>query len=361
MTNLFSKLTSHPTVAHFAPHVRKFRSAVPMWLLVLILIGAAAGAAVGTVLSGQVSGQMPVAVSQALLAGRPIAASSLPATVPQNIHDGCSITQRPERWIGAVSDDRTNFQFAAEIATGDCLAVVLPLKNASNADMTAALSLEIPIGFTAAAYTPDSSVNVTHVTQIGLGQWMMIIKDAAEYDPVKDMLYIVLAAADDIQPGFYTFNGVLRQLGYGTGNSPAPTPTATPTPTPTGTPTPTPTATPTPTPTGTPTPTPTPTPTATPTPTPTPTPSPFPPIADFSAMPQSGTKPLSVQFTDLSAPALGIVSWAWSFGDLYTSTQQNPVHIYNFSGTYDVSLTVTDSIGRTSTRTQVDFILVSTP
>ncbi len=67
------------------------------------------------------------------------------------------------------------------------------------------------------------------------------------------------------------------------------------------------------------------------------------PIADFSANTTSGTVPLTVQFSDES---LGTVtSWLWSFGDGSTSTAQNPSHTYTATGSYTVSLTVTNSVG----------------
>ena len=57
---------------------------------------------------------------------------------------------------------------------------------------------------------------------------------------------------------------------------------------------------------------------------------------------------LDVTFTDGSTDADGtIVSWSWDFGDGNTSTDQNPVHAYAASGTYSVSLTVTDDGGLT--------------
>ena len=63
--------------------------------------------------------------------------------------------------------------------------------------------------------------------------------------------------------------------------------------------------------------------------------------AAFSALPTHGTVPLSVQFSDeSSANGSTIDSWAWDFGDDGTSTQQNPVHVYQQEGTFTVSLTV---------------------
>jgi PKD repeat protein len=67
------------------------------------------------------------------------------------------------------------------------------------------------------------------------------------------------------------------------------------------------------------------------------------PDADFTADERRGVKPFTVNFTDLSTgnPA----SWAWDFGDGTTSTEQNPVHMYQLEGAYDVSLTVKNSYG----------------
>lgn len=72
---------------------------------------------------------------------------------------------------------------------------------------------------------------------------------------------------------------------------------------------------------------------------------PFPtqPVADFSATPTSGKRPVTVQFTDLTK---GIPdTWSWNFGDGYTSTQQNPSHPYSKAGTYTVSLTASNIEG----------------
>ena len=60
---------------------------------------------------------------------------------------------------------------------------------------------------------------------------------------------------------------------------------------------------------------------------------------------------LSVAFTDDSSDVNGdIVSWAWNFGDDATSTEQNPSHNFADTGSYEVSLTVTDSEGNTDTK-----------
>ena len=62
------------------------------------------------------------------------------------------------------------------------------------------------------------------------------------------------------------------------------------------------------------------------------------PLANFTATPTSGTVPLEVQFTDQSES--NPIGWLWDFGYGQTSTEQNPTHIYESPGTYNVSLTV---------------------
>jgi PKD repeat protein len=58
---------------------------------------------------------------------------------------------------------------------------------------------------------------------------------------------------------------------------------------------------------------------------------------------------LRCDFTDSSTDDIGLAGWSWSFGDAASSPDQNPVHTYTTAGTYDVSLTVTDAEGETST------------
>ena len=66
----------------------------------------------------------------------------------------------------------------------------------------------------------------------------------------------------------------------------------------------------------------------------------IPPVADFTVNPSSGMGrvPLTAYFTDTSTGSVG--EWWWDFGDGSTSTSQNPVHQYQYTGTYVVTLTV---------------------
>ncbi len=71
-----------------------------------------------------------------------------------------------------------------------------------------------------------------------------------------------------------------------------------------------------------------------------------PPTASFGYSPASPTTEDTVQFTDRSTDNDGtIVSWWWDFGDGETSTLQNPSHRYSRSGTYIVTLKITDNEG----------------
>ncbi|MGI9455976.1 MAG: CotH kinase family protein, partial [Aeoliella sp.] len=64
----------------------------------------------------------------------------------------------------------------------------------------------------------------------------------------------------------------------------------------------------------------------------------------FTADQTFGAPPLTVQFTDQS-DVDGASAWLWDFGDDNTSTDQNPSHTYTVTGFYDVSLTVTGTVG----------------
>ncbi len=59
---------------------------------------------------------------------------------------------------------------------------------------------------------------------------------------------------------------------------------------------------------------------------------------DFSGTPVAGSAPLKVTFTDKSATTAN--AWSWDFGDGATSTEKNPVHTYETTGIFDVSLNV---------------------
>ncbi len=65
------------------------------------------------------------------------------------------------------------------------------------------------------------------------------------------------------------------------------------------------------------------------------------PVADFLPTPSFNT----VTFSNQSTTADPSATYSWNFGDGTTSTMPNPVHTYQFAGTYQTCLTVSDVCG----------------
>jgi PKD repeat protein len=80
------------------------------------------------------------------------------------------------------------------------------------------------------------------------------------------------------------------------------------------------------------------------------------PVAAFTSDVQSGTAPLTVNFTDQSTNTP--TAWAWVFGDGATSTEQNPSHQYAAAGIYNVSMTATNTAG-SDPETKAGYIVVT--
>jgi len=74
-----------------------------------------------------------------------------------------------------------------------------------------------------------------------------------------------------------------------------------------------------------------------------------PPVARFSF----SVSGLTASFTDASTDDRGIASRSWAFGDGSSSTQTSPSRSYAQSGSYNVTLTVTDTAGQTHSSSQV--------
>ncbi len=234
--------------------------ALPIWLLVVALVAGGAGAAVGTILAGNVVAEIPVTISQALEAGKPVVVPSgtniaeaddagdteddcIVDNIPQSVDwldgsptNGPSSSEfvdkdnvfGPDRSIGAVNDTQTAFQFAAEIDQHDWYAFAVPLKNASNQDMVVQLTLVFPEGITVEVMDgggDDSLANdyVGNVTRTGLYTWKFDLEAEADKttpvfasgsEDMTDSILIVVAASDTIAPGFYTIEGELLQISY---------------------------------------------------------------------------------------------------------------------------------------------------
>ena len=80
------------------------------------------------------------------------------------------------------------------------------------------------------------------------------------------------------------------------------------------------------------------------------------PTADFSVSDNNIHQGDLVQFFDES---VGATSWDWNFGDVITSTTQDPFHYFNNEGLFDVTLIATDDNGCSDTITKTEYIFVS--
>ncbi|MDX2160634.1 MAG: PKD domain-containing protein [bacterium] len=75
------------------------------------------------------------------------------------------------------------------------------------------------------------------------------------------------------------------------------------------------------------------------------------PIAAFTQNVTTGQVPLSVQFTNQSSGSITRVFW--NFGDGGTSSENNPVHVFNSPGLYSVTLTVEGPGGTSNVSRQI--------
>lgn len=77
------------------------------------------------------------------------------------------------------------------------------------------------------------------------------------------------------------------------------------------------------------------------------TPTGNPPAASFSYLPAAPAAFIPIQFTDqsLNSPT----AWFWNFGDLSSSTIQNPSHTYTNAGTYTVTLIAMNCVSTDTT------------
>ncbi len=85
------------------------------------------------------------------------------------------------------------------------------------------------------------------------------------------------------------------------------------------------------------------------------------PEPEFKTQNIVGCMPINVSFENLSVTDTTVVSWLWDFGDSTFSESENPSHIYNKHGIYDVKLKVTDTLGCTNEIFKPNYIEATNP
>lgn len=84
------------------------------------------------------------------------------------------------------------------------------------------------------------------------------------------------------------------------------------------------------------------------------------PSVDFETNDTVGCAPMPVMFSDKSLAGSGDISkWDWDFGDGSIASAQQPSHVYTSSGSFNVSLKVTNSFGCTKTVTKNQYIKIN--
>ena len=189
---------------------RKLRK-LPYWLLITIILSFGIGTAGGMTILAQIKSDMTFSVSQPLLI-ESIAwheAGALLPDVPATISRPAVTT--PNRQSTAIGDDGTGFSAAAEIATGDQIALMLYIGNRASQPVFAQLDLEFPRALSVETYAPKSS-SITKVTRISPTTWIIRILSG---DTGSDVNYLnIVIAASDTSPGYSTIHGDLTALSH---------------------------------------------------------------------------------------------------------------------------------------------------
>jgi len=82
------------------------------------------------------------------------------------------------------------------------------------------------------------------------------------------------------------------------------------------------------------------------------------PVANFTSNRTMGNVPMTVQFTDSSTGGTAN-AWQWNFGDgTGNATVRNPLHMFNATGNYSVTLTAFNA-GGNNTATKVNYINIT--
>ncbi len=73
-------------------------------------------------------------------------------------------------------------------------------------------------------------------------------------------------------------------------------------------------------------------------------------VVTASADPTSGLAPLAVAFSGTATGGTAPYTYSWTFGDGGTANTQNPAHVYSAVGSYNATLSVSDSASRSGSK-----------
>jgi gliding motility-associated-like protein len=87
----------------------------------------------------------------------------------------------------------------------------------------------------------------------------------------------------------------------------------------------------------------------------------FKPEPEFTVNDLTGCMPMSVTFENETESDTTIVAWSWYFGDGTSSDNENPTHIYNEFGIFNVMLNATDALGCLGSLVKESYIRAQRP
>lgn len=172
-------------------------------LVVFAAIAIGAGAAAGNVMgTGRVDGDIPVTVSQALLAAKPEA---------QNLPPG-------RRFFSSTSDDDTKFSFALEMFRGESQTVLVPIRNRSSHDTVAEFSVIVPDVPSLIDGVPGLTIEVAgsgvidDVVRISPDSWTFTALQLINGSP--DGLLVTVKVAPTSMAGYFEISGRVRSTEF---------------------------------------------------------------------------------------------------------------------------------------------------
>jgi hypothetical protein len=155
---------------------------------------------------GDVDAKIPVTVSQALVAEKPV-----PVAFPPD-----------RKFFGSVSDDQTKFSIALEMFRGDTLTVLVPVVNRSTGETVADFSIvmpEVPTlieGMQGLTVEVAGSGVIDDVVVVSDDSWTFTVPSAADGLSASpdDGLLLTVSVSQTAMSGQYVITGRVRTIEF---------------------------------------------------------------------------------------------------------------------------------------------------